>query len=133
MFSKEEHIAYWLSQAEDDWETVGVLLAGGKYLQTLFWAHLVLEKICKCLWIKSNAENVPPRSHNLNRLLALANVVLTEEQHSFLAEINQFQLEGRYPDYVSNMRLLCTRDVTNDYLHQINTIRVCLIQLLPTS
>jgi HEPN domain-containing protein len=130
MLSKQEHIAYWLAQADDDWQTVDILFAGGKYLQTLFWAHLVLEKICKCLWIQHNSGNVPPRSHNLNRLLALANIVLTDEQHSFLAEINQFQLEGRYPDYIANMRLLCTREVTSDYIHQTNALRLCLRQLL---
>lgn len=65
MKTKTEHIDFWISQAEDDWSAVDTLFKGKNYLQCLFFAHLVIEKICKALWIKYNEGNVPPRTHNL--------------------------------------------------------------------
>jgi len=70
MKTKEEYIKFWIEQSEDDWSAVFSLLIGKNYLQSLFFTHLVIEKLCKSLWIKYNAENVPPRSHNLIHLLS---------------------------------------------------------------
>lgn len=56
MMTKEEYISFWLSQAEDDWAAVDTLFQGKNYLQSLFFAHLVIEKICKAIWIKHNQE-----------------------------------------------------------------------------
>jgi len=65
MKTKEEHISFWVEQSEDDWKAVFSLINGKNYLQSLFITHLVIEKLCKALWIKYNTQNVPPRSHNL--------------------------------------------------------------------
>lgn len=64
--SKEQHIDFWIEQSEDDWKAVFTFYNGRNYLQSLFFTHLVIEKLCKSLWIKYNPENVPPRSRNLN-------------------------------------------------------------------
>lgn len=64
MKTKEEHFDFWLIQADDDWTAVETLFRGRNYLQSLFFAHLVIEKICKALWIKHNVGNVPPGTHN---------------------------------------------------------------------
>jgi HEPN domain-containing protein len=49
MKTKNEHIDFWLIQADDDWTAVDTLFKGRNYLQSLFFAHLVIEKICKAL------------------------------------------------------------------------------------
>ncbi len=70
MRTKKEHIDFWLSQAEDECTAVDTLFKGKNYLQSLFFAHLVIEKICKALWIHHNETNVPPRTHNLIHILS---------------------------------------------------------------
>ncbi|GAB4495467.1 MAG: hypothetical protein OHK0052_03020 [Anaerolineales bacterium] len=40
----------------------------------------------------------PPRIHNLTRLAEFSNLALTELQMQNLSAINQFNLEGRYPE-----------------------------------
>ena len=65
MKTKDEYIAFWISQADDDWTAVDTLFKGKNYLQSLFFADLVIEKLCKSLWIKYNTDNIPPRTHNL--------------------------------------------------------------------
>ena len=53
MKTKEQHIAHWLAQSNDDWEAAELLFTGKKYLHSLFFAHLSLEKVCKAHWINS--------------------------------------------------------------------------------
>lgn len=63
MMSKNDHIDYWIKSAEDDWDAVLQLQKSNKNLQALFFAHLVLEKLCKAHWGKDNDINIPPRTH----------------------------------------------------------------------
>lgn len=58
------------------------------YSCTVLYAP-VLEKLPKAHWVKDNHDNHPPRTHNLIKLSSQINFKLTED----------FQLEGRYPDY----------------------------------
>ncbi len=47
MLTKEEHIKYWLNTAKKDWRAVQNMYKSRDYLPALFFAHLVLEKLCK--------------------------------------------------------------------------------------
>ncbi len=126
MKTKEEHIKYWLDQSEDDWEAVDTLLKGKKYIQSLFFAHLVIEKICKALWIKHNQENIPPKTHNLNFILSQTQVMLSDKQKEFLLTLNRFQLEGRYPEYITKLHQLCDEKFTSEILAQTKEIKLWL-------
>lgn len=130
MKSKEEHIQYWLTQAEDDWEAVNTLFEGKKYLQSLFFAHLVIEKISKALWIKYNQSNIPPRTHNLNFLLSQTPLELTDEQSEFLLNLNRFQLEGRYPEHITKMKQICNYDFTHEMTAKAKEIKLWLQEKL---
>jgi HEPN domain-containing protein len=100
------------------------------YLQGLFFAHLVLEKLLKANWIKNNAGNHPPRLHNLISLADRAGVKFIEDDLIFLAMMNNFQLEGRYPDYLHNMYKVYKAKQTEPILKQVDKIRVCLLKEL---
>lgn len=130
MKTKDEHIQFWIEQAEDDWSAVNTLFIGKKYLQALFFSHLVIEKVCKAIWIKHNSENVPPRTHNLNYLLSATPVVLTDENNEFLLSLNRFQLEGRYPDYLTKMHNICNEQFTTLVINKTDDLRVWLLKKL---
>jgi HEPN domain-containing protein len=131
MMTKEQHIEFWIEQANDDWTAVGTLFDGKNYLQSLFFAHLVIEKLCKSLWIKHNLDNIPPRTHNLIILLSATPIKLTTEQSEFLLYLNRFQLEGRYPDYMTKMRSICTELFTKELINSVNKFRLWLLEKLP--
>ena len=121
--TKNEHIEYWIKSANDDWEAVQSLLNSKKYVQCLFFAHLVLEKFCKANWVKNNINNVPPRTHNLVKLLMETNVQLNDEDLQFLVEFNDFQLEGRYPDYQFAISKKCNFEFTTITLDNVKKIK----------
>jgi HEPN domain-containing protein len=128
MLSKEEHIRFWITQAEDDWGAIDALFQIGKYSQSLFWAHLVLEKYSKAIWIKDNSSNIPPRTHNLIHLLSQTSLILSEEQQEFLLFVNRFQIEGRYPEYITFMNEICDAIFTNETLIKITDFKIWLIE-----
>jgi len=127
MKTKAEHIDFWLTQAEDDWKAVQTLFNGGNYLQSLFFAHLVREKLCKALWIKHHEANVPPRTHNVMHLLSTLPVEPDENRSVLLLNLNRFQMEGRYPDYLNQMLTICNESFTEKMLEETNNLRLWLL------
>jgi HEPN domain-containing protein len=130
MMSKADHISYWVDTADKNWRALHNMVQAGDNVEALFWAHLVIEKLSKALWVKDNEENMPPRSHNLDYLLARTSFSPTPEQTSVLAELNRFQLEGRYPDYVQTIYKITTNDFTRAFLVEITHLRQCLLDKL---
>lgn len=63
----------------------------------LFFAHLALEKVIKAHVWRVRKE-MPPRFHNLIRLAEIAELTLDDQKRKILAEINEFNIEGRYSD-----------------------------------
>lgn len=48
----------------------------------------------------------------------------------FLSEMNQFQLEGRYPDYMQSIFKTYKAKQTKQILDRVNTLRICLLKEL---
>ena len=129
--TKKEHIDYWIKTAEDDWEATNSLLEAKKYVQCLFFAHLVLEKWCKAHWVKDNENDYPPKTHNLVRLVQATELDLDDDDLIFLEQFNDFQLEGRYPDYLFTIQKRCTLPYTKMLLDRVKTIKICLQEKMP--
>jgi HEPN domain-containing protein len=127
MMNKRDHIDYWIEQALDDWEAVEALLKSKKYLQSLFFAHLVVEKICKAYWIHDNEANIPPKTHNVIYLLSQTTLDLPEDKSELLLNLNRFQLEGRYPEYINKMLKICNQEFTERFIKQTNELRLWLL------
>lgn len=127
MKTKTEYIDFWISQADDDWNAVDTLYKGKNYLQSLFFAHLVIEKLCKSLWIKYNTDNVPPKTHNLIHLISSTPIELTDDKSELLLILNRFQLEGRYPEYLTKMHKICNKQFTKSTINSTNELRLWLL------
>lgn len=115
----EEHIQYWLDSAEHDWETAKNLYLTGKYDWCLFIGHLVLEKILKGIFVQDNNNQLPPKTHNLVKLAENTNLSLSEDKKFLLDEINDFNLEVRYPQFKNEFYKKCTKSFTEHYFKQI--------------
>ncbi len=120
--TKEQHIQYWMTSANDDLLTVDSLLKEKRFVHSIYFGHLVLEKICKAIWVKNNLLNNPPRTHNLIKLIEEANVVIIEEDGIFLRQLNDFQIEGRYPDYLFEINKICNFEFTVETINKIKKI-----------
>jgi HEPN domain-containing protein len=115
----EEHITYWLDSAKHDTSAAESLFAADKYDWCLFIGHLVAEKTLKAYFVYQNDSKLPPKTHNLLKLAELSNLPLTEKQRLFLDEVNDFNLEVRYPEYRKEFYKLCTKQFAEAYFTQI--------------
>lgn len=131
MLTKADHIEYWIKSSKDDWKTVESLFTGKRYLHSSFFAHLTVEKLCKAMWVKNNEDNFPPRIHHLVKLIQQSNIDLNQDQLLFLQSFNDFQIEGRYPDYLFKIDKICTFGFTKDTLKTVSEIIKCLQEKLP--
>jgi HEPN domain-containing protein len=97
----DEQERFWRRSAREDWDVGHQLVGTGRVRHGLFFAHLALEKALKAhVCVRTRA--IPPRHHNLVRLLELAEIDTTDSQLDVLAEMNAFNIEGRYPDALSS-------------------------------
>ncbi len=75
----------------------------------------MLEKLLKALFVLNNHNRLSPKTHNLNKLARLSNLNLSQEQILFLDEVNDFNLEVRYPEYKKEFYKICTKEFTDNY------------------
>ena len=129
--TKQDHVAYWMNSADQNWQEVSAMLNAGTYVPCLFWAHLTIEKLAKALWVKENTSDTPPFTHNIARLLADTSITLTSTQATFIQQLNTFQLEGRYESYTANLRQMATLTFTQSVLQDVTDLRQCLLNQLP--
>ena len=115
----DEHIKYWLNSADHDLDTAESLFSAGKYDWCLFLGHLVLEKGLKAFYVKDNENRMPPKTHNLVKLAEKTTIPLNAELKLFLDEVNDFNLEVRYPEYKQEFYKTCTKKFAEEYLNKI--------------
>ncbi len=120
-------ISYWIATARHDYETMNSLFKNRRYSDSLFFAHIVLEKV-----LKAHAVEVLKKqaryTHNLVLLAEDAKLLLSEEEWNLLAEVNRFNIRTRYPDEKLQFYKQCTKAYTQDYLTKIKKLHnnLCL-------
>lgn len=129
--TKQEYIEYWKQAADKDWTVVQNLFEKTNYPHALFFAHLVLEKLLKSHFVKDNVTDHPPRTHNLVRLASLTQLTFPANDLLFLDKMNDYQMEGRYPDYQFLIFKICDRPHTENLLIEVEKIRLWLLNQLP--
>lgn len=117
--TKDEHIQYWVTTAQHDMESALSMLDSRHFDWSLFVGHLALEKLLKAHWVKNNAGDIPPKIHHLVRLANEAGLPLTDVQSAFLADVNTFNIEARYPEEKFAFYKLCTKEFATERLTKI--------------
>jgi len=100
MIDIDKQISFWRNSAEEDLAVARDLVHRNRIRHGLFFAHLALEKALKA-HVCCVTQDIPPRLHNLVRLAELAELDIQPAQVDILAEMNSFNIEGRYPDALS--------------------------------
>jgi HEPN domain-containing protein len=120
-----KQIIHWRNSAEEDWSVAQDLVSRGKIRHGLFFAHLTLEKTIKAHVCKATGE-LASKIHNLVRLSQIAGLALSEEQIDLLAEVSEFNIEGRYPEMLLPPP---SREEADGYMIKIEEALKCLNNL----
>lgn len=126
MIDIDKQIAYWRDSAKEDMEVSRDLVARGRGRHGLFLAHLALEKVLKA-HVCRHTRDLAPKIHSLVRLAELAAIEPNKDQLDVLAEMNAFNVEGRYPETLAPPP---TAAEAQRYLGRAEEVFQWLIQLL---
>lgn len=122
-------VEYWQKTAKRDFGTMNGLFRIKRYPESLFFGHIVLEKILKGLVVKETKEDAP-YIHNLTKLVEFAKCNLSKDEIDLLDEVNDFNIRARYPEYKLQFYKQCTREYAKKYLDEIIKLYTKLCQKL---
>ena len=122
-------VDYWLKTGEHDYDTMICLFKSKRYSDSLFFGHIVLEKVLKGLVVKKIRKDAP-YIHDLVRLKDLAELELPTEDVLLLNKVNDFNIRCRYPEVKLKFYKQCTKEYTEEYYKQIITLYKKLCQRL---
>ncbi len=66
--TKDEHVQHWRKSAAETWESAVYLASGRHYALSLFAMHFSYWKINEAIWIKESVPDIPPFTHDLQKL-----------------------------------------------------------------
>ena len=92
--------------------------------------HLALEKTLKAV-LTDMFNELPPYTHNLNKLIEMANIELPKEYQVFIDKINLQSVPTRYPEDFKTISKEFTRKIAEDYLQQTRRTIKWLKQNIP--
>ena len=110
-------IEYWTKSSEEDYKTAETLFKNKRYVHSLFFCHLTIEKIIKALVVKKTGAHAP-YIHDLPNLSELAGLNLSRKQLEDLEEIDSFNIKGRYDDYKLKFYKKATKNYTEKYFNK---------------
>lgn len=99
-------------------------------MQSLFFAHLVVEKLLKAHWVRENHENFPPRTRSLDFLIGQTELLPAPSDMDTLRVLNSWNIEGRYQDYRDVVFRTTTREYAAETLEKVDKIRQWLLEKL---
>ncbi len=120
-------IQYWLDGSDYDWKTSLSLLKAKKYPYCLFMCHLSVEKLLKGLIVKEEKDHAP-MTHNLTFLAGKLDIEFSKERIQLLQEMNDFNIEARYPDEQNEFYKKATKEFARRYVSKTKELREWLVE-----
>lgn len=115
---------YWIESSDKDYDVMLDLRKSKRNNYSLFFGHLLIEKLLKALYTKNNKDNpVAPKIHNLILLSQKANLDVPKEIREKIQIINTFNISARYDDYKNTFEEKCTEEYTAEQIKNIEEVR----------
>ena len=105
----------WLQSAEYDLKSAAALFSAKRYIYVVFLCHLAIEKTLKAVLAETTGD-MPPYTHNLNKLLDLAGIKLPEEHRAFMDKVNLQSVPTRYPEDFNQISKELGKETVSDFL-----------------
>ncbi len=116
--NQREILTYYLESSKHDRKICLKLFDDKEYLSSLFFAHLSIEKLLKIL-IVQNTGQLPPYIHQLVQLLKRSKIEINDNNiSSFLIELTEYNILGRYPEYKAKVRKILRQEFVYDKIQK---------------
>jgi len=111
----------WLLSSDYDVKTAATLFKNKRYIYVVFMCHLALEKTLKAV-LSEMIDELPPYTHNLNKLIEMSNISLPEAYKTFINRINLQSVPTRYPEDFKRLSKEFNKIIAEDYLKETKRI-----------
>ena len=122
-------VDYWQKTAAHDHKIMRSLFAAKHYDASLFFAHIVLEKILKALVVNETKKHAL-YTHDLVKLAEISTLSFSDQEIKFFNEVNDFNMDARYPEQKMEFYKICTKEYTKKYIKEVESIYKELCQKL---
>ncbi len=123
-------VTYWKQGSELNFESAKAIAEKSKkYVEALCFLHLSCEKIVKAYYVQKKQEHAP-YSHNLLYLAKLGALELEKHDEKLLSEINEYNLECRYPDDKYLIYKKATQELFEAYFKKVEKFRTWILKKL---
>jgi len=109
-------IEHWSTTSERSHKIADFLYKNKRYSESLFFCHLMIEKILKALFVQKNKTHAP-FIHELDVLAQRTKLNLNSEQMKNLKIITTFNIAARYDDIKNSFYKKCTKEYTDEYFN----------------
>jgi len=115
----DEKILYWFELAEDDLDTAEIVLINKRYLHFGFLCHLIVERLLKAYFWKSQ-KTEPPYTHNLLILASKSELseILDKKNKELLYNLMPLNIQARYPSSKDEIYKKLTKDYCYELMSQ---------------
>lgn len=107
---------YWIESSQDAFDTAETLFKNNRFVYSMFFLHLSIEKMLKALFVNRN-KTESPFGHNLQNISSKINDLdFGEKRIELFSQITTFNIAGRYDDYKNNFKAVCNSKFAENYL-----------------
>lgn len=125
---RKQLVEYWQKTAEHDYVTMISLYKARRFSDSLFFGHIILEKVLKGLVVLESGKQAPFTHDLLLLVKLLPYLALTEKEMNLLSEVGRFNIRTRYPDVKFRFYKQCTAIYTKRYFSAIDDLYQKLCQ-----
>lgn len=109
---------YWIESSQDAFDTAETLFENNKFVYSMFFLHLAIEKILKALFV-NQTQSESPFGHNLQNIASkIKNIDFGKKRMELFTQITTFNIAGRYDDYKNSFSSICNLDFSTNYLNK---------------
>ena len=113
----DKDVKNWCDISAYDMATAEAMYKTGRYLYVLFMCQQAVEKLLKGLALKETGE-IPPRTHDLDRLVKLCSLNLDENQSKLIHNLTAYYIETRYPEDIRHLGKDINKELVYKYFKE---------------
>lgn len=107
---------YWIESSQDAFDIAKTLFENNKFVYSMFFLHLSIEKMLKALFVNQN-QSESPFGHNLQNIASkIKNINFDKNTMELFTQITTFNIAGRYDDYKKSFYYICNLEFATNYL-----------------